>query len=199
MTNTCKESKFLHPQTNILTLYTSLMFIQPPPYFHSFHHLFLQTHPLLPLPCPSLSVSSSYLLLPSSSFPLLCHPPLSSYPGGRQLLLNGSITECICFVNNSTGTRWETGQLYKWTSCLRLYLRLCSSFSLLRYFCGRLLSNWWRHPVLVETGLYYWAPITGCDAQQHIDLGHQSWHFTLFSQHPIISWRWTNLKENSKF
>lgn len=87
-------------------VYTSLMFIQPPPhYFHSFHHPILQPRPLLPLPCPSLSISISYLLLPSSSFPLSCHPPVGSYPGRMQLLLNGSSTECNCFVNNSTGTR----------------------------------------------------------------------------------------------
>lgn len=103
------EKKFLHPQTNILMFYTSLMFIQPPHtqthYFPSFHHLILQAHPLPPLPCPSLSISISYLLLPSSSFPLSCHPPVCSYPGRMQPLLNGGSTECNCFVNNSTGTK----------------------------------------------------------------------------------------------
>lgn len=56
-----------------------------------------------------------HLLSPSimpTSYPIPSHPSprLPACPGRLQMVLNGRITERNCFVNNSTGTRWATGQ-----------------------------------------------------------------------------------------
>lgn len=63
-------------------------------------------------PPPSFTISS---LPPSCIFcplPIPSHPSpcLHACPGMPQMVLNGRITERNCFVNNSTGTRWATGQ-----------------------------------------------------------------------------------------
>lgn len=55
----------------------------------------------------SLPPSCIFRPLPIPSHP---SPRLPTCPGRLQMVLNGRITERNCFVNNSTGTRWATGQ-----------------------------------------------------------------------------------------
>lgn len=82
----------------------------PPPLFAPSIIYYSNRNLFFPPLCPSLSplsLSILYLLLPSSIFPLPSHPSLClrSCPARLQMVLNGRITECNCFVNNSTGTR----------------------------------------------------------------------------------------------
>lgn len=85
-------STFPHPPT-------IMYYYNPPP--NVLHHI--------------LSPSIMHLLptsypIPSHPIPSYPSPCLPAWPGRLQMVLNGRITERNCFVNNSTGTRWATGQ-----------------------------------------------------------------------------------------
>lgn len=105
-----QRASSLHPNSRLLQFTLSAALIFPSP---SLHHVLVQRPP--PPPPPHvlhhlLSPSIMYLLptsYPIPSHPSPCHP---ACPGRLQMVLNGRITEHNCFVNNSTGTRWATGQ-----------------------------------------------------------------------------------------
>lgn len=107
MHNTCSAPlPFIQTVAGYSSPYLPLSSFPHPPsimyyYNHAPHHVL---HHLLSLH----HVSFAHFL----SHPIPSHPSprLPACPGRLQMVLNGRITERNCFVNNSTGTRWATGQ-----------------------------------------------------------------------------------------